>query len=63
LVRDLGAERFISAEAGRPGQAAGRFDVLIDTVGGAVLDGSYGLLREGGRLVTGPSAAICCCVA
>jgi NADPH:quinone reductase-like Zn-dependent oxidoreductase len=52
LVRDLGAERFISAEAGRPGEAAGGFDVVIDTVGGAVLDGSYGLLREGGRLVT-----------
>jgi NADPH:quinone reductase-like Zn-dependent oxidoreductase len=52
LVRDLGAERFISAEAGRPGQTAGGFDVVIDTVGGAVLDGSYGLLREGGRLVT-----------
>ena len=32
--------------------AAGGFDVVIDTVGGAVLDGSYGLLREGGRLVT-----------
>jgi NADPH:quinone reductase-like Zn-dependent oxidoreductase len=32
--------------------AAGGFDVVIDTVGGAVLDGSRGLLREGGRLVT-----------
>ena len=52
LVRDLGAERFISAGAGQPGPAAGGFDVVIDTVGGAVLDGSYGLLREGGRLVT-----------
>ena len=51
-MRDLGADRFISAEAGRPGQAAGGFDVVIDTVGGAVLDGSYGLLREGARLVT-----------
>jgi NADPH:quinone reductase-like Zn-dependent oxidoreductase len=39
FVRDLGADRFISAEAGPPSQAA-------------VLDGSYGLLREGGRLVT-----------
>ena len=48
LVRDLGAERFISAGAGAPGPAAGGFDVVIDTVGGAVLDGSYGLLREGG---------------
>lgn len=52
FVRDLGAERFISAEAGLPSQAAGGFDVVIDTVGGAVLDGSYGLLRRGGRLVT-----------
>ena len=52
FVADLGAERFISAEAGHPGPAAGGFDVVIDTVGGAVLDGSYGLLREGGRLVT-----------
>jgi NADPH:quinone reductase-like Zn-dependent oxidoreductase len=52
FVRDLGADRFISTEAGRPSQPAGGFDVVIDTVGGAVLDGSYGLLREGGRLVT-----------
>ena len=54
LVRDLGAERFISAGAGRSGPAPtpGGFDVVIDTVGGAVLDGSYSLLREGGRLVT-----------
>ena len=52
LVRDLGAECFISAAARPPGPAAGGFDVVIDTVGGAVLDGSYGLLREGGRLVT-----------
>ena len=28
------------------------FDVVIDTVGGAVLDASYRLLRAGGRLVT-----------
>ena len=37
---------------GRPGHAAGRFNVVIETVGGGVLDGPYGLLREGGRLVT-----------
>ncbi|HSR83255.1 MAG TPA: NADP-dependent oxidoreductase [Streptosporangiaceae bacterium] len=52
FVRELGADRFISAEAGQTNQAAGEFDVVIDTVGGAVLDGSYSLLREGGRLVT-----------
>jgi NADPH:quinone reductase-like Zn-dependent oxidoreductase len=37
FVRDLGADRFISAEAGHPSQAGGGFDVVIDTVGGAVL--------------------------
>jgi NADPH:quinone reductase-like Zn-dependent oxidoreductase len=52
FVLDLGADRFISTEAGRPDETAGVFDVVIDTVGGPVLDGSYGLLREGGRLVT-----------
>lgn len=52
FVRNLGAERFISAEAGGLSQVAGEFDVVIDTVGGAVLDDSYPLLREGGRLVT-----------
>jgi NADPH:quinone reductase-like Zn-dependent oxidoreductase len=52
FVRDLGAERFISVEAGGPGQVPGGFDVVIDTVGGAVLNVSYSLLREGGRLVT-----------
>ncbi len=52
FVRELGAERFISAGSGESGQIPGGFDVVIDTVGGAVLDGSYGLLREGGRLVT-----------
>jgi NADPH:quinone reductase-like Zn-dependent oxidoreductase len=52
FVRDLGADRFISIDAERPSPGADGFDVVIDTVGGAVLDNSYGLLREGGRLVT-----------
>ena len=30
----------------------GGFDVVIDTVGGAVLEASYGMTRRGGRLVT-----------
>ncbi|HEY2237230.1 MAG TPA: NADP-dependent oxidoreductase [Streptosporangiaceae bacterium] len=50
LVESLGADRFVSVESGAP--AAGGFDVVIDTVGGAVLDRAYGLLRPGGRLVT-----------
>ena len=28
------------------------FNVVLDTIGGAVLDASYGLTRRGGRLVT-----------
>ena len=52
LVEVAGAEHFISAGDGQPGPAAGEFDVVIDTVGGAVLDRSYSLLRPGGRLVT-----------
>src|SRR5260370_2015770 len=40
FVRDLGAERFISAGAGQPGPAAGGVDGVIDTVGGAVIDRS-----------------------
>jgi NADPH:quinone reductase-like Zn-dependent oxidoreductase len=49
FVRGLGAEAFFSSGEG---PAPGGFDVVIDTVGGAVLDASYGLLRAGGRLVT-----------
>jgi NADPH:quinone reductase-like Zn-dependent oxidoreductase len=52
LVRDLGAERFISFDAADAAKPPGEFDVVIDTVGGAALDGSYALLNEGGRLVT-----------
>jgi NADPH:quinone reductase-like Zn-dependent oxidoreductase len=48
FVRNLGAEAFISA--GDPVPAG--FDIIIDTVGGAVLDASYRLMRAGGRLVT-----------
>ena len=48
FVRSLGAQAFIAAGTAVPG----RFDVVIDTVGGAVLEASYDLLRRGGRLVT-----------
>jgi NADPH:quinone reductase-like Zn-dependent oxidoreductase len=57
FVRGLGAETFAGLDAetfaGLDGirQDQG-FDVVIDTVGGAVLDASYGLMRPGGRLVT-----------
>jgi NADPH:quinone reductase-like Zn-dependent oxidoreductase len=56
FVRGLGAGTFVSIGEQAGGQAgerlAGGFDVIIDTVGGAVLDASYGLMRTEGRLVT-----------
>ena len=52
FVRGLGAERFVSTDAGDLAEVPAGLDVVVDTVGGAVLEDSYGLLREGGRLVT-----------
>ena len=50
-VRSLGAQAFIGSGDALPQKAAG-FDVIIDTVGGTVLDASYAWTRPGGRLVT-----------
>jgi NADPH:quinone reductase-like Zn-dependent oxidoreductase len=55
FVRRLGAASYAAIDEGAIDQvegAAGKFDVVIDTVGGPVLDASYGLVRPGGRLVT-----------
>jgi NADPH:quinone reductase-like Zn-dependent oxidoreductase len=48
FVRSLGARTFTEDAA----DAGGGFDVVVDTVGGPVLQASYGLTRRGGRLVT-----------
>ncbi len=48
FVRSLGARTF----AGDAGGLGDTFDVVVDTVGGPVLEASYGLTRRGGRLVT-----------
>jgi NADPH:quinone reductase-like Zn-dependent oxidoreductase len=57
FVLGLGASSFLASDsADGVGPAtitpASGFDVVIDTVGGAVLDASYGMTRRGGRLVT-----------
>jgi NADPH:quinone reductase-like Zn-dependent oxidoreductase len=62
FVLDLGASAFLpygDGETTPPGVSPGGFDVVIDTIGGAVLDASYGMARRGGRLVTlsGPPSA------
>ena len=48
LVCSLGARTFTEDA----GDVRDGFDVVIDTVGGPVLEASYGLTRRGGRLVT-----------
>jgi NADPH:quinone reductase-like Zn-dependent oxidoreductase len=57
FVLRLGAGAFLASDsrAGAgptPPAPKDGFDVVIDTVGGAVLDASYGMTRRGGRLVT-----------
>jgi NADPH:quinone reductase-like Zn-dependent oxidoreductase len=55
FVLSLGATTFVALEDSTAGcaTAAGHgFDVVLDTVGGAVLAASYGMARRDGRLVT-----------
>ena len=52
FVASLGAGKFLSAEAGPFEDAISRVDVVIDTVGGAMTERSYTVMRPGGRLVT-----------
>jgi NADPH:quinone reductase-like Zn-dependent oxidoreductase len=51
FVLNLGATTFMASGAGRTA-APPKYDVVIDTVGGDVLDASYEVTRRGGRLVT-----------
>ena len=50
-VLSLGAQAFIGSGSALPDKVGG-LDVIIDTVGGAVLDAAYDVMRPGGRLVT-----------
>ena len=52
FVASLGAGQFLSTEAGRFEDAISGVDVVIDTVGGAMTERSYTVMRPGGRLVT-----------
>ena len=57
LVLELGAGRFVALDADRLEDAAGQADLVVDTIGGEVLDRSPALLRPGGTLVTIKAAA------
>jgi len=52
LVRSLGADRVIDYSSTRFQDELSGLDVVLDTVGGEVLENSWGTLRPGGSLVT-----------
>ena len=52
LVRGFGARRVIDVRTEAFDESDSDYDVVVDTVGGDTLDRSFGVLRQGGRLVT-----------
>jgi len=52
LVRNLGADRVIDYSRTRFQDELSGLDVVLDTVGGEVLENSWNVLRRGGSLVT-----------
>ncbi len=52
LVRGFGAGRVIDVRTEAFDESGAIYDVVVDTVGGEVLDRSFGVLRRGGRLIT-----------
>ncbi|MDG6982961.1 MAG: NADP-dependent oxidoreductase [Nitrososphaerota archaeon] len=52
LVRSLGADRVIDYSSVKFQEELSDLDVVLDTVGGEVLDNSWSVLRRGGSLVT-----------
>jgi NADPH:quinone reductase-like Zn-dependent oxidoreductase len=56
-VRELGADEHIDPQAGPFADRVQDIDVVVDTVGGDVVQQSYGVLKSGGRLAT-PAAQI-----
>jgi len=52
FILGLGAERFADAATAPSALADDRYDIVIDTVGGAALAASCALVRPGGRPVT-----------
>ena len=52
LVRSLGADQVIDYSAAKFQDELSGLDVVLDTVGGDVLENSWGVLRHGGSLVT-----------
>jgi NADPH:quinone reductase-like Zn-dependent oxidoreductase len=51
LALDLGAQAFLDLDA-EPLEGVGQVDVVLDVIGGEVLERSIALVRPGGTLVT-----------
>lgn len=52
LVEELGADTFINYREEDFSEAGQYYDFVLDTIGGEVLEKSYGVVKEGGRLAT-----------
>jgi NADPH:quinone reductase-like Zn-dependent oxidoreductase len=52
FVTGLGADRVVDYRDGESVKKLSLADIVIDTVGGKVLDGAVDLVRPGGRLIT-----------
>ncbi|WP_088009089.1 NADP-dependent oxidoreductase [Indiicoccus explosivorum] len=52
FVKSLGADRFIDYQNEAFEEVLEDYDIVLDTIGGDVLDKSYRVLKKGGRLVS-----------
>ncbi len=52
FVKQLGADEFIDADSQRFEDVVGTVDVVLDTVGGEMVERSFNVLKPGGRFVT-----------
>jgi NADPH:quinone reductase-like Zn-dependent oxidoreductase len=52
LATELGGDRFVDVERERFEDAAGEVDLVVDLVGGQILERSWSTLRQGGMLVS-----------
>ncbi|MFS0752566.1 NADP-dependent oxidoreductase [Oceanobacillus sp. 1P07AA] len=52
LVKELGADRFINYKEEKFNEVLNDYDIVVDTLGGDILEQSFDVLKEGGKLVS-----------
>lgn len=52
LVKELGADRFINYKEENFNEVLEDYDIVVDTLGGDILEQSFEVLKEGGKLVS-----------